>query len=82
MLQLDKLVELTFPLCLLKSDSLLHVQYVCKSQQWPQNPMISAPSYPMVAMPDIEELGQKNRGQKNVNHLSFCVRSFCPFTHT
>jgi hypothetical protein len=59
MLKLDKLVESTFPLCLLKSDSLLHVQYACKSQQGPQNSMMSAPFYPTVTITDIEEIGQK-----------------------
>ncbi len=57
MLKLDKVVELTFPLCLLKSDSLLHVQYACKSQQGPLTPMISAPSYP-------KNLGRNIEGRK------------------
>jgi hypothetical protein len=64
MLKLDKVVESTSTLCLLKSDSLLHVQYICKSQQWPQNPMISAPSYP-------KNLGRKIEGRKmSIIHLS------------
>ena len=30
----------------------------------PQNPMISYPNYPIVKIPDIEEIGQKIKGRK------------------